>query len=745
MSVLGGWVLAPVVLLALCAGAGLLAERAARVDLPGPAIPGVGLAVLVIVAGLLTLLDATAELATPACALVAVAGFAVSRRTRVGLRGLSPQSKWAVGCGLGAYLLLAWPSVGSGQASVAGYIKLDDSAIWLGLIAHVMEHGRDISGVPPSTYQLDLVNWLSHGYPIGAFTPVGVTARLSGQDYANVYQPVIAVYGAIAALGLSALVKPLVGGPGRAALCGLVAVQASLFYGYAQWGSIKEIAAVALIPAVLNARRSVLLAAVGAGALLDVYGSGGIVWAAPAMAAVVLLDRRVLRAIGAVAVVAICAIPAIAVLGADAGQTTGGSPSNQEDIGKLIKPLDALQGAGLWPAGDFRYPPDPHWIAVALAVIGLVLAAAGVAFAVRRRAWELPAAVAVILVAAAAGTHFGGPWIDAKVLAITAPFLLLAAAVGARRGAVVVLLAALVSTWLVARDVYVTPRDELSELRTMGKDLTGRGPTLVLNYEGYGTRYFLGPAQDEGITDLRVNNILGRNGQSFPDYSTVEADDVDPRALFSYPVIVRRRTPVGSRTPSGYQSVHEGRFFEVWERDGTQLPTNHIGLGTALMPGAQLTCRQARQDAEGASRLVAAPRVNPVFAGSAVTPHDGRTSFTLTAPQAGVWRVWVGGSVLGHLRVSLDGHAVGSDRHQLDASVGWLRFDARRLAAGSHRVTLVYARGTWRPGRGTTGGQLPLGPVALSLETQPPLVRIPAAQVDRLCDGRTYDWLDTFK
>ena len=780
MSVAGGWLLAPLVLVLLCTGIGLALEAAAGPRVPGPFLPGLGLAGLMVLAGITTLADWSAGFAPWLCLVVAVAGFVLGRPWRdARLRAALP---WAALAAVFGYLLVAGPSLLSGQASIAGYIKLDDSAIWLGLIAHVMEHGRDISMVPHSTFQLDLVNWLDQGYPIGTFTPVGVAAKLTGQDYANVYQPAIGVYVALGALGLYGIAREFVGRAWGACAVAVVAVQASLFYGYAEWGSIKEIAALALLVALIGLAttpgwRTTLLAGLVAGTFLDAYGIGGVVWSAAGLgagAAVALLRRdafaRVAAAFaGAVPIAIAAAIPALAVISRNADQTQNGSPTAQDDIGKLFAPLKTLQGAGLWPAGDFRVLPDPIWPARLLAVLCLVLMLAAVIVAVMRRAWRLPALVVAALLAAGVVLKVGGPWIDAKVLAITAPVPLAAAAAllfsaegqwrtAAALGGLLVVGGALASSWLVARDVYIAPRNELSELRGLGKQLAGKGPTLVLNYEGYATRYFLGPAADEGVSELRYNTIPSRSGQTFPNFSTAEVDDVAQSALFAYPVIVRRTTPVGSRHPSGYKPVHEGRFFEAWQRDGTPLPANHVSLGTPLAPGAPLRCATARSTAAGASRLVAAPVVNPVLlgldrgrlpagwhTGSDVRPvSDGTARLTVTLPQAGVWRVWVGGGALGKLSVSLDGHPVGSVRHQLDASVGWLRFDARRVGAGRHTVTLDYQRG-WGAGRGAAEGQLPLGPLALSLVDQPPLVRVPASQVRRLCDGGTYDWLESFR
>ncbi len=782
MSVAGGWLLAPMVLVLLCTGIGLALEALAGTRVPGPFLPALGLAGLIVLAGLTTIGEWSAEFAPWVCLFAALAGFAAARPWRdERLRRAFP---WAFAAGLAGYALVAGPSLLSGQASIAGYIKLDDSAIWLGLIAHFMEHGRDISMVPPSTFQLDLVNWLDQGYPIGTFTPVGVTAKLTGQDYANVYQPTIGVYVALTALGLYGCARELVRRDWAACVAAVAGVQASLFYGYAEWGSIKEIAAAALIVALVGLATSpppswrvVLLAGLVAGTIVNAYGIGGILWSAAGLAAgaiVALVRREALARVaaayaGAGAVLAVAAIPAWVVLERNADQTQHGAPVAQEDIGKLFQPLELLQGAGLWPAGDFRIPPDPRFPAVFLALLCLLACVIGVALAIRRRAWLLPSLVGVTVIAGAVILAVGAPWIDAKVLAITAPALLTAgvaallAAEGEWRfvaglGGLILAGGCLASSWLVARDVYIAPRDELVELRELGEQLAGEGPALVLNYEGYGTRYYLGPAENEGISELRYNTIPSRTGDQFPNFSTAEIDDVEQKALFSYPVIIRRTTPTGSRHPSGYAPVHEGRFFEAWQRDGTPLPTNHVSLGTADEPGAALPCPQARAAAAGNRRLVAAPIVNPVRVGldtaempadwqvgTDIRPRsDGRATVTLDVPQAGTWRVWIAGAALGKLEVGLDDQEVGSVRHLLDASVGWMRFGARRLEAGRHTVTLDYDRG-WGAGRGSADNQLPIGPVALSLEEQPPLVRVPASQARELCDGRTYDWVEAFR
>ena len=50
----------------------------------------------------------------------------------------------------------AAPTVFSGQATFAGYIKLDDTATYLAMLDRVMTHGRSLAGLGPSTYEATL-------------------------------------------------------------------------------------------------------------------------------------------------------------------------------------------------------------------------------------------------------------------------------------------------------------------------------------------------------------------------------------------------------------------------------------------------------------------------------------------------------------------------------------------------------------------------------------------------------------
>ena len=787
MSLLGGWLLAPLVLVTLCCGLGMLVERAAAIRLPGALVPPVGLAVLIATAGLPVQWDATAEFAAPLVAVLAVAGFVLGRPWRdERVRAAWP---WVLGLAVASYAVYAAPSLLSGQGSIAGYVRLDDSAIWLATIDRAMEHGRNLAGVPLGSYARTLEYWLGSEYPIGGFLPLGVTARLSGQDAANAYQPVIAVGAAMLALGMYGCLRPLLRSRAFAAGAAFVAVQASMLFGYTQWGGLKEICAVALLPPLawlaVRGGRALTPLVVVSGALGGVLGLAALAWALPALAVGVLVTllarppaaQVVRNGLLLVALLAVVLMPALTTL-QFTDQVRHGAISNQGEIGNLIRPPPLLQGAGLWPVGDLRIDPDPRALATVLALLCLAGAAAAVVVGLRRRALQLPALTAIALLGCGAGVIVGSPWVDAKALAIFAPVPLLGAAALAavllegaartRRALGLALAGALVlgcgwSTADVVLETRVAPRERLAELRDIGTLIAGRGPTLQLDYDVYGNRWFLRDAAPDGATDLRQRHVRGVNGQDFAEHSSVEVDDIIPEDVWPFTIIVRRRAPLASQPPYAFRRIWAGRFWEAWERPAAAPPPlkRLKGGTTSGLPAASISCKEIADLARtpGAQTLATVVReVNPVIADLAtgglppewkaagvrpVVDGDGAVAFQL--PQAGRWRVWVQGSVLGSLELFVDGRPLGKLRHETSHAGQWLRFGAAQLPAGAHTVVLRYERGPfWRGGRGRKDEQLPLGPVVMTpedAEREQPVTRIPASDYRQLC-GKSLDWIE---
>ncbi|WP_372791211.1 hypothetical protein [Paraconexibacter sp.] len=597
MTALAAWTLVPVVFVALVTGWGLLADRALDRPMPASLLPGAGLSLLVVVTGLVVLVPGAGPLTISVAGVGALAGLVLGRgRLRdadVGAWG--PPLLAAAG----VLVVHALPTLLDGAGVIGGDGRLDDSGTWLGLTDRVIEYGRDVDGLPPGTYTRVLQDYLGQGYPVGSLLPVGVSARLSLQDTANAYQPVLAGYAVVLACSLYASVRTVVASRVAAALAVFLAAQASLFYGYAQWGGVKELATAALLataaPLAVRAwrrdgARDVALALVVAGALAGTLGVDGVPWILPA-AGVALLGwiavggaRRNLRALPGLAVLAgVVALPALvtADLLLKTSPTTFGANavSDAEKLGRLLAPLDLLQGAGLWPREDFRVLPDSPTLLRALALVVVVLAVWGLVVALRRRAAAFPVLIATVGLGTVVIIAFGTPWIDAKALAVTSPMVLALAGATVARAAAderrpAALLAAVVlitgvglSTVLVMRSTPAVPRAPLAELRDIGERFAGEGPTLFLAHQVYATRHFLRDMAVEGASERRDRFVYLRDGSLAPNYTEVNVESVAPADLAVYRLIVRRREAPG-RMPAGYRLAHQGEHWEVWRRPG---------------------------------------------------------------------------------------------------------------------------------------------------------------------------------
>ena len=298
-SLLVCWVLFPLALTAVAVGCALLLEQMSRQTLPTILLPSAGFAVVLVAGHIATAWDATAEFAVPAVLALAAAGYALS----LPLRGHSIDD-WGIAAVVAVYGLFAAPIVLSGESTFAGYIRLDDTATWLAMTDRLMEHGRDLSGLAPSSYEATLDVNLSGGYPVGAFPPLGIGAKLVGQDPAWVFQPYTALLAAYMAAALYVLAGRAIESRPWRALAAVAGSQSALLFGYYLWGGVKELAAAwaigllaALVVPLLRDRvtpLSLLPLACASAALLAVLSFGGVVWLAPVLVPplILLLRRR---------------------------------------------------------------------------------------------------------------------------------------------------------------------------------------------------------------------------------------------------------------------------------------------------------------------------------------------------------------------------------------------------------------------------------------------------------------------
>ena len=299
MSMILSWALFPLVLAAVGLGWGALVEWGAGTrELGVLAIP-LGLAAAIVVAALFTSFSFSAPAAAPVVAVGALAGLVRAWRRAT----LAPPALLAA---LGVLLVYGAPVILSGEATFLGYVRLDDTATWLGLIDQLFAHGRDVSSLPSSTYQLNLSTYLvTAGYPSGAFMLIGVGHWITGIDAAWIFQPYLAVCASALALCCFELLAPVVESAWLRAFAGFIAAQSALLFGYAAWGGIKELSAafllalgIALVARLLLAEggirwRQTLPVAVAGAALIVTVGPAVVLYVGPAalIPAAVLLWR----------------------------------------------------------------------------------------------------------------------------------------------------------------------------------------------------------------------------------------------------------------------------------------------------------------------------------------------------------------------------------------------------------------------------------------------------------------------
>ena len=752
---------------ALSFGCGRLVELAAGERLPGSLVLPVGFTVVILAGEFATLTGATAELAAPLVAGLAVAGLLL------GAMRLPRPDFWALGAAVAVFAVFAAPVVLSGEATFAGYIKLDDTATYFAMTDRVMEHGRDLSGLAPSTYEATLATTLAIGYPTGVLMPIGIGHQLIGYDLAWIFQPYIAFLAAMLVLSLYALLAPLLPSRPLRAFAAFVAAQPAILFGYSLWGGIKELAGAwlfallaVLVPWALRpgaSARAVLPLAAVCAAIVCVLSLPAAAWLAPALlGAVVLLVRRPVKSlpvklgIFAVAVVAL-AVPAI-VAAVDWLPKVSGFRSESE-LANLFGPLSELQAFGIWPVGDFRLRPDdtaPTYVLIALVIAAGIL---GVWWACRRGAWELPTYLAIVGLGSGAVVLVSSPWVSAKAIAMASPAFLAAALAGcaallglgrrveATVAAVAIAGGVLWSNALAYNEVSLAPRGQLHELETIGRELAGQGPALMTSYEPYGARHFLRRSNPEGASELRRRFVNLRDGGMLDKGESADIDRLGLDGILDYRTLVLRRGPAASRPPSVYRLVRSGRYYEVWQRPESGAPTilEHLSLGNATQAAAVPRCadvlRLAREAQAASGALVTATRPEAI---PVVTPSlSGTASARVDAPEAGRYTAWLAGDWFGRSSVTVDGREVGAKRAELNWPGLYTDLGTVELAAGPHTVDLTYDRGGLRPGSG--GPPFSFGPLTLSREdARDPVRTISPSDARALC-GRRLDWIEAVR
>ncbi len=785
------WFVAPVALLVTAAGLSLLVERISGFSLPWTIRPALGLATMIVVAQFGTAFETTAKLTLPAILVLAVVGLVVGRRLAKPWPG-----RLEIGIVVLLLLLFASPFLVSGEATWAGYIKLDDNATWLAITNHVFEHGRGVGDLPPGTHQQVLQDYLGGSYPIGGFVPMAVMTEITGVDLAFTIQSSMATAAMILSLVLFELSRRILRGVAGPVVIAVTAPLSALLLGYYLWGGVKEMVMAALLPLgpLLAARAddeewprgAFVSIALTIAAIIAVLGPGGALWAVPPLipALVIVLQRygvsKSARIVAPIAILGLLLLipviftpdghlrppdrrrhrrsrdrqppapaqpaPGLGDLALDRfphrARARGADEGDRGDRACFSPRGQSLPRAA--PAEQDRHPPrrlyrrwrrrrpDHHPLRIDVG---------------RRESADDPLARHPRGGARSASSCSGNERNLRLETGVAAAILVLVVAWGAFRA---------------YQGVWLAPRDHYTELTKIDEEFSGGGPTLSTEVSGYGPRYFLRDLDPEGATDRRRRSVLLVDGSVPEDAEYLDLDRIRSDQLDPYNLLVIRRGPSVSRPGAEFGLAYSGEHYEVWKRreqPGSLI--HHLPLGTELDAGAIPACGEVRELAEEAGdggSLVAARVGTPIAIGLEDSTHpsgwkipttytfapDG--SGTLTTPTTvpgGEYELWLGGVVFGGLEIRIDGEEVASERGVLNNYGGLEQLATISLDGGEHEIEIEYhGAGLWP---GSALDPYEIGPLELRAPQHGDLglISVDPASYRKLC-GTRWDWIEAY-
>jgi hypothetical protein len=817
------WVVFPALMLLLCGGAGLLVRRVTGpASIPAVLILPVGLALLVVVCGFFCYAAATAPLAGPALVVVGVTGLVLGRAELARLlarraRGLSP---WAIVAGFGAWAMVAAPIVLSGKPGFTGYGHIVDISYELDLAAHFAHSGRHVPAGGSSAFQVVMKKYLASGYPGGGQWTLGALSNVTPVDLSWLYQPFLAFVSAMSALSIYSLLGPLVRNRALRALGGLVAALPNVLYAYVLAGGIKELStacflllvAALFVPVMTRLRpgRAMLAVPISLAATIASFSLTTLPWlgvlcAGTCVTVLVLHRRRVAAALACAQMAAIgvvLSLPTFAVAFKLLPYVTGTGPV---DIGNLSQPVPDISAAGVWITGDVRFPQYAHrGPSEVLAIVVLVLAAFGLVFAVRRRAWSL----AWLGVAGAVGlyyvTHRYGPWIQFKAFCISSPMALTLAFAGAggliealarrrptgRRvgggrwtsllrlsplGRLVALLAVLAvaggvlaGNALLYHDTPLAPYARLHDLQKIGERFAGQGPTITPDFDEYAEYYLRDDNQDSVVNGPGLALRPGVNREAEPGgIFHYDLDEFPLSFVEGFRTLVMRRNPLASRPPSNYKLVYVSSYYEVWQRDASaHTVLAQVDFAEAPIVGQPKACAEAKAAARKAgpgARLaytqppsgyvqvdgsnMTVSRYFLASGGTILANGPGTAVREQPIPASGTYKFFISGSFGRPVDVYVDGRHVGTAAYQVSYPDQWVLVATKGLSKGVHKIELRRGGFSLHPGSGKSvdGFNRTIGPLVIipAAAVTPPVHYESLDALPRLCRStRALRWLE---
>jgi hypothetical protein len=799
-ALLAGWVLGPLVTVAVSVSLGAGIARLAGVKL-GPLVAPLGYLTGVVAMTLLLKLGVDGRPAVAVLAVAAVVSAAMPLRTLVRERGRpvwSQRAAWlpTALAATAAFCVAMSPIVGSGRSGVSGYVLNNDPAVHSTLVEYLADHGTSNPETEFPTSYTEVAQLTQTGYPIGSHVWPMFASTSTGVEVFHVWGSSIAVAAAMLALVAFAALRRL-GRPWITAAAAALVPAGYLFYSYIAQGSGKEVlTAVAVYGTVVigvevlrqeRAWRALPVLLVGPAAAFFAFGAASAAWLvlpAAVLLALVLWRLRSSRpsrtALAAGAGAAVLLVLAALPLVRDALDYVDEADASLRDpaqTGNLLVPIPRQAALNLWFAYDYRIQPATWetlsalapWLALALAVVGL-------AFAVSRREPAIPLAVGSGAVAAVIISTRYAIYMDAKSYAILAPALGLATAAGIiallqRRGAVralgttaaaLVVAGVLAGAALAYQGAWNSPKERFNELAEIADLVHDDGPILVNDREEW-AYYFLRdsePVESWGFWQ-------GRRGLKTkyppplphtPDFDDFQLDHVE-----RFELLLDRKHPGGSRPPANFRLEYETPDYTLWRRT-EPAPAVHVGLGVGKLDNAaRLDCgsdairslfTRARQEDKplvvslpGAApvRVINPSRWRAYETRSEILPPpmiNRRGGFAAAWPdlEAGTYEAWIQGSFGPGVRLLVEGIGYGEVNGDLGLPSAW--HDLGTVSVPDRRVDFALValeKPAWQAGsqRSDLTGEL----VVEARDAGPKLRRVGDSGASRLC-GERLDWIE---
>ena len=583
--------------------------------------PAVGFAALLVAGGAVQFAPGHAQ--TMAILVVAAAVGATRVRGPGTVRRAELMEGLAVA--LGVFLLSSLPLIVSGRAGILGAGNQNDMVVHLTTADWLRSHDGAATSL------------VGDGYPIGPHGVAAMVSQATGMSLVHAFDgvtlaiPVLTALAALAALGGLPRPHRLVVAS-MSALCYLAA-------SYLVTGAFKETAeALLLLAFVLALRRlpdarprwvwlrGVPLGVLAAGTIY-VYSYLGVVWLVAAAALYAFLElvarrgtprERARRLAGAVAPAAGAAFGFVVTAWPQAGRVLEFSQSSfahepKANTGNLVDGISPLQAFGVWLRSDFRFDM-PFGLTLGIGVVVVAAGLLAMAWWMRRRDFALPAGVVSAALIYWASTINKNVYNQAKGLAIAAPLvaLMVGAALAAwsaqprgrnveetrarlghrvrlaamRAGALALLCAAAVSSFIALRDGPVSADAHASDLRPVRTLVRGQ-PTLNMDQDNFplvpGGR---GPR--DGAAPVPDANRPPRPGKPWRATQPLDFDSWSAGKLNQFRYVVEPRSAYRSATPPGFELARRTRWFWVWER--TRKVHNRSVIEHGGHPAAVLQC-----------------------------------------------------------------------------------------------------------------------------------------------------------